>query len=238
MRLRDDTLRDALAAEYALGTLGARARSRMQSLMRYDADLRRRVETWEQQLGPLSAGLPERHPPERVWKSIAARIRADRMRGRVDRDRGVRFWRAAALAMTLLVVVGTIVVANLLGERRPDMMAVLSDEKAEAALLIAWPLEQRERKHVRLRLIAPPKMPPDGALELWLIPADRMDRPISAGMVAMTPEQTLQIKPDAAAALSNAWGFAVSVEPKGGSPTGSPTGPMIFRGPCIKLINT
>jgi anti-sigma-K factor RskA len=29
---------------------------------------------------------------------------------------------------------------------------------------------------------------------------------------------------------------AMSVEPKGGSPTGAPTGPVIFRGQCVKLL--
>lgn len=86
--------------------------------------------------------------------------------------------------------------------------------------------------------MAPPSLPPEGVWELWLIPADRMDRPISAGFVAMTPAQTLAISAAAAAVLVNAWRFAVSVEPKGGSPTGLPTGPVIFRGPCIRLINT
>ena len=238
MRLRNDAIREALAAEYVLGTLSARVRRRFQSLMRYDAELRNRVETWSQKLDPLSSGLTEREPPERVWRSIAARIRADRERAQIDPLRPVRFWRAAALAMSLLVVVGTLVLANLLGERRPDMMAVLSDQKAEAAILMSWPLKQSAKKQVKLRLIAPPSVPPDAAWELWLIPGDRMDRPISAGMLAMAPEQTLEISPDAAAALSNAWGFAVSVEPKGGSPTRAPTGPVIFRGPCIKLINT
>jgi len=28
--------------------------------------------------------------------------------------------------------------------------------------------------------------------------------------------------------------LAVSLEPRGGSPTGAPTGPVLFTGPCVK----
>ena len=34
--------------------------------------------------------------------------------------------------------------------------------------------------------------------------------------------------------LADAPTLAVSLEPKGGSPTGAPTGPVLLSGPCIK----
>ena len=238
MRLTSDEVRQALAAEFVLGTLSARVRRRFQSLMRYDAGLRAAVDDWERKLDPLGAGLAERQPPPRVWTSIAARIRADRVRTRTTASSGLRFWRALALALTVVLAVGMVYLGTALrDERRPDMMAVLNDEKSEAALLVAWPLQQGEQKFVDVRIVAPKLDPPAGSWELWLIPSDRMDRPISAGLVAMTPDQRLQIPAEAAAALAKAWGFAVSIEPKGGSPTGAPTGPVIFRGPCIRLLN-
>lgn len=238
MRLTNDSVRQALAAEFVLGTLSARARRRFQSLMRYDAGLRALVDSWEQRLAPLGAGLTEQQPPARVWISIAARMRAERSRTRRD-FAGIGFWRTLALSLVLVLAVGMVYVGTTLrDDRRPDMMALLTDEKAEAALLVSWELEQGERKFVKVRIVAPKVVPPEGSWELWLIPSDRMDRPVSAGFVAMTPEQTLEISAPAAVALANAWGFAVSVEPKGGSPTGKPTGPVIFRGPCIRMFNT
>ena len=238
MRLTSDRIRQALAAEFVLGTLSARVRSRFQSLMRYDADLRATVDRWEQRLDPLAAGLPEREPPARVWTSIAARISAERSRPRHDFS-STSFWRTLALSMALVLAIGMVYVGTALrDDRRPDMMALLTDAKAEAALLVSWDLQQSERKRVKVRIVAPKVVPPEGSWELWLIPSDRMDQPVSAGFVTMTAEQTLEISAPAAAALANAWGFAVSVEPKGGSPTGKPTGPVIFRGPCIRMFNT
>jgi anti-sigma-K factor RskA len=238
MRLTSGRIRQALAAEFVLGTLSARVRRRFQSLMRYDAELRTAVEQWEQRLAPLASALSERHPPARVWTSIAARIHTERSHTRHD-FAGVGFWRALALSMALVLVIGIAYVGTALrDDRRPDMMALLTDQKAEAALLVSWDLQQGERKFVKLRIVAPKVVPPEGSWELWLIPSDRMDQPISAGFVTMTAEQTLEISAPAAAALANAWGFAVSVEAKGGSPSGRPTGPVIFRGPCIRMFNT
>ncbi len=53
-RYKNPELRDRLAAEYVLGTLTWRARSRFQSLMRYDRDLRQTVADWEARLVPLA----------------------------------------------------------------------------------------------------------------------------------------------------------------------------------------
>jgi anti-sigma-K factor RskA len=238
VRLRDDSVRRALAAEFVLGTMSTRVRNRFRSLMRYDAGLRVLVDEWQQSLDPLSAGLAERQPPARVWTSIAARIRAERSRTGSNPSFGLRFWRSLALALTVVLAVGLVYLGSeLRGERRPDMMAVLNDAKSEAALLVSWPIAQGEQKFVKVRIVAPRFDPPEGSWELWLIPSDRMDRPISAGVIAMTPDQTLEVSAPAGEALAKAWGFAVSVEPKGGSPTGAPTGPVIFRGPCIRLLN-
>lgn len=238
MRLRDDSIREALAAEFVLGTLSARVRKRFQNQMRYDAGLRTLVYEWEQRLTPMASSIPELQPPANAWTSIAARIRAGRERARSNPVRQIRFWRTAAVAMTFVLVIGLgyFGANRMLAEPQPDMMAVLSDNKSEPALLVSWPLRQTQNKHIKVRVIAHPDMPADTSWELWLIPADRMDRPVSAGFVGMAPLQTLPMSGAAADALSNAWGFAVSVEPKGGSPTGAPTGPVIFRGPCVKLI--
>jgi anti-sigma-K factor RskA len=36
--------------------------------------------------------------------------------------------------------------------------------------------------------------------------------------------------------MGGAWGIAMSVEPAGGSKTGAPTGPVIFKGQCVKVL--
>jgi anti-sigma-K factor RskA len=36
-------------------------------------------------------------------------------------------------------------------------------------------------------------------------------------------------------AMNEAWGLAMSVEPAGGSPTGLPTGRIMYKGQSVKL---
>ena len=46
----------------------------------------------------------------------------------------------------------------------------------------------------------------------------------------------MKLKPALTRHMERAWGMAMSVEPMGGSPTGAPTGPVIFKGQCVKLL--
>ena len=71
------------------------------------------------------------------------------------------------------------------------------------------------------------------SLELWALPAGQA--PKSLGLVAAADKVTA-IKLAAAAdrSLGDVPALAVSLEPPGGSPTGAPTGPVLFSGPCVK----
>jgi anti-sigma-K factor RskA len=46
--------------------------------------------------------------------------------------------------------------------------------------------------------------------------------------------QVVRIPDSLAAKLDAAYGLAMSVEPAGGSPTGLPTGPVLYAGECVK----
>ena len=67
-------LRDALAAEYVLGTLAGGARRRFEAWLNQDAALRITVNEWETRLTPMAAAVREVTPPARVWQQIAGRI--------------------------------------------------------------------------------------------------------------------------------------------------------------------
>src|SRR5262247_3410568 len=65
---------DRLAAEYALGTLPARARARLARVARSDARVAAALREWEERLASLAAGVPGVAPPPRVWSGIVARL--------------------------------------------------------------------------------------------------------------------------------------------------------------------
>ena len=63
--------RDARAAEYVLGTLGARESDAMRAEVLRDAELAAGVAAWERRLAPLQALAAEEAPPPGLWARIA-----------------------------------------------------------------------------------------------------------------------------------------------------------------------
>ena len=70
--------------------------------------------------------------------------------------------------------------------------------------------------------------------QVWMV-SDKMPKPKSLGMVNKPGE--MQMMPMQSRSemdlLMNA-SFAVSVEPMGGSPTGAPSGPVMFTGKLVQ----
>ncbi len=99
--------RDALAAEYALGSLDAATRAAVAARLRTDAALRARVAEWEQRLAPLAEDVPAITPPPWLWQRIAAAI-APPIAAAVPFWQRVSTWRwataAAGLAAGLLLI--------------------------------------------------------------------------------------------------------------------------------------
>ncbi len=67
-------------------------------------------------------------------------------------------------------------------------------------------------------------LPSDHSLELWAVPPSGAPR--SLGLISAAGATVLKN----AAAVSGASALAVSLEPSGGSPTGAPTGPILYSG--------
>jgi anti-sigma-K factor RskA len=235
-RYRNPELRDRLAAEYVLGTLTRRARSRFQSLMRYDPDLRQIVADWEARLVPLAYAAPEIAPPAHLWRRLEQRI------GQTKRSprwwESLAFWRtlavtSAAFALILGIAIGV--------APRPEppmsMVAVMSDDRGLPALVVSWPQMERARDpHIRVKILQEhPTMSPTSSWELWVLPGGNA-APLSLGLVSLDPVQVMKLPPAVVDKMTGACGVAMSVEPPGGSPTGAPTGPVIFKGQCVRIL--
>lgn len=117
------------------------------------------------------------------------------------------------------------------------MMAILTDAEARPTMLVSWPMQPGSDGMVELRvriIMDHPTMDPNTAWELWLLPRAEGGAPRSVGLVGIEAEQRLRVDASMLKALLEAQGMALSNEPDGGSPTGTPTGPVIFRGPCVR----
>jgi anti-sigma-K factor RskA len=228
-------LRDKLAAEYVIGTLRGRARARFEALLRYDPDLRRIVSDWEARLTPLSAAASAIAPPARLWQAVARRIAGTKPGGAWP---GLAFWRGLAVTSTAFVLI----LATFIGVApRPEppmaMVAVMNDDKGLPALVVSWPSMTAMRDpYVRIKVVQEhPVMAPGTTWEMWMLPPGK-GVPVSMGLITTDADQTMKLKPALASRMEGAWGVAMSVEPAGGSPTGAPTGPVIFKGQCVKIL--
>jgi anti-sigma-K factor RskA len=233
---RNPELRDRLAAEYVLGTLVGRARARFQSLMRYDPGLRRVVAEWEARLTPLAHAGKEIAPPDSVWRAINRRVRsAERRAGWWE---SLAFWRTFAVTSAAFVVALGVAIGMMPRPEPPiSTVAVMSDNDGKAAMVVAWPpMKAMRDPHIRVKIVQDhPTMAPSTSWELWLLPGGKA-APVSLGQVGLDRLQVVRLPHAVTAKMQGAWGMALSIEPAGGSPTGAPTGPIIFKGECVRIL--
>jgi anti-sigma-K factor RskA len=233
---RNPELRERLAAEYVLGTLAGRARARFQSLMRYDPELRRAVADWETRLTPLAHAGTEIAPPDRLWRAIDRRVK--RVRRRSGWWESLAFWRTFAVTgVAFAAVLGVAIGMAPRPEPPISTVAVMSDSGGRPAMVVAWPpMKAMRDPHIRVKIVQDhPTMAPSTSWELWLLPGAKA-APISLGQVSLDQVQVIKLPQAVTARMAGAWGMALSVEPAGGSPTGAPTGPIIFRGECVRIL--
>jgi anti-sigma-K factor RskA len=114
------------------------------------------------------------------------------------------------------------------------MVAVMSGADASPAMTVSWPMHQKGKPKLRIRVLGHPEMAAGTAWELWVLPGGDQ-KPISLGLVGTEPSQEITIPQKLVPMIDGAWGLAMSVEPSGGSPTGLPTGPVLYKGQCTKL---
>ena len=235
MKYPNDDLREALAAEYALGTLQGRARRRFERSLKEEPALRRLVVAWQERLTPLNEGIAPVQPPARVWRSIEQRIRKTSRRGASIWD-SLGFWRTASFVASAAVVLLAVVLTTATPTSKPHdtMVAVLSDEQSNPAITVSWQADPRGAERLRVRVMGHAEMAPDTAWELWMLPGGDQ-KPISLGLITTHENQTVVLPRPLAVKINQASGLAMSVEPKGGSPTGVPTGPILYKGLCTMM---
>ncbi len=215
--------RDALAAEYVLGTLEAREAAEVSRALDTDPALAEAVARWEARLAPLATLAEPEAPPPDLWPRIAAALdpapdpapRAAPARpGWFDR------WRLGALGATA-VAAGLAAFILLRPAPQPMMMTVLLSEREQPAWLV-----QADREAIRLSALNTRPAPPDRVLELWALPQGAT-APTSLGLIPH--DGRLVVRP---ATITPHPGMLIEItlEPPGGSPIGRPTGPIQFIG--------
>ena len=225
----------ALAAEYALRLPDGEDRLRAERLMSSDPAFAAEVARWRGRLEPLADEVEPAAVPRDLWNRIDQAIggRGDNV---VRLRRQVTTWRAAtaaisalaaSLAVVLLIPRQAIAPAPTT-ELRPTsapMVAMLGDEGRNMKVVATYNPSASE---LVLAVVGDMPADPRHSHELWVIPSD--GKPRSLGTMPASKQMHMELADALAGLLQQGATIAISVEPPGGSPQGSPTGPVVASG--------
>ncbi len=229
-----------LAGEYVLGALDAAEMRIVRLRAAADPALARAITAWEHRLAPLAETVAPVAPPAALWSRIAAATEevgegpaglqapAERLVPparpprplRAPPPRRVWPWQAATVA-ALALAAGFAAVALLPHHEPAEQVAALSPPNAAGPGFVA---EVRRDGSMVLTALAPVPVPAGRDLELWILPKGAT-APRSLGVVTAAGRRIVLPTPPTPGTQ-----LMVSVEPKGGSPTGAPTGPVVYAG--------
>jgi anti-sigma-K factor RskA len=228
MKIHGEVL-EQLAAEYVLGTLRGQARVRFEQYMRDSARVRQEVWFWEAQLGLLLNAVPSAPSlPARQWQRIEQRLWGSL--APAARGGWWRWWAVAATAMTLLLALTLWWTPSPERLPVPTLATILQEQGVQR-----WSVSL-SGDHRQLRVTSLDVMPAgdEADYELWIVPVD--GAPLSLGIILPAQSvQNLQLTAAQSAALASQLLLAVSLEPGGGSPTGVPTGPVLYTGVLVPI---
>jgi anti-sigma-K factor RskA len=224
----------SLAGEYVLGTLDLAEAEAARQRLQTDAAFASEVGFWERRLAPLALLIPAVTPPATLWFRIEdstagagtpaqAAVPAT---PRPANDNRLAFWRIGTFA-GLAVAAGLAAFIALQPPPAPPpqpVLAVLTPYSTPTPVLVAV---AGPNGGITLRPTAAIAVPSDRDLELWALAAGAKV-PAPLGVI---PQAGKTVPPGIAPGTT----LLVSLEPKGGSPTGLPTGPVLYAGKLQKF---
>lgn len=220
------------AGEYVLGTLSPEDKFEVERALPGNAELRTEIQWWERRLAVLGLRLPANAPRPMVWLDIQQRVKSSSVTALPARS--VRAPRAVT-AWTWLATAASVVLAVALWTERSKEPQVVSKTVAVPAQSFVALLEvpgstmkwtvsvtpARNQVVVRASGEAPDSAR-DRDAELWVITDAG---PVSLGVIPKSGEVRRGYQEGVA--FESGKTLAVSLEPKGGSTTGQPTGPVV-----------
>jgi anti-sigma-K factor RskA len=259
MNLDDAQDRSVAAAEYVMGTLAPEELAAFTRRLADDPALAQEVYAWQDRLLGLAARVPAVEPSAALWSRIDAALAATPVAApvaapaaapvaapaaapgaapRARRTDQPSFWNRLAtwrligsLATVASVVLATVLLLRM-GEPAlaPQYLALLQDPQSQVT---GWVVQGTVGRPLQLVPVTPPQEVPAGrVLQFWTKPADAPG-PTSLGLVQ--PGTPLQVPSEQLPGLADQTLFEITLEPEGGSPTGLPTGPILYIGRAVRI---
>lgn len=228
---------EAIAGEYVLGLLSQSDRRKVEARIETDTRFAALVARWEANFSPLNDDYEQVVPPAGAFTAVEKRLfgaaPASSQSGSLDAGlwNSARFWRWAALA-SLVIAIGAVLSTSMpRGTQQSGLVAELSGDGAAVNLLARY---DGESGRLRFTPVAA-RQPEQKSLELWLVEGNAP--PVSLGVLPQTGDGEVFVPPEMRPRLVAGAVLAVSLEPFGGSPTGTATGPVIASGSVRRALD-
>ena len=227
-----------LAAELVVGLLTAEEAARAEQRRTDEPAFAAEVEWWEARLAPLLDRYREVAPPPYIAARIEALLEVPHIAPRPARLQ----WRSLSLGAAVGALAASIAAWLLTPTVVPVPVPPVSAPTAPVRLLIAqlaWtdkatapaPVAVVDPASGALRLSRGVDAPADRVGELWRIPVG--GKPVSLGLLPGAAAPAIRVAQANLPATGST--LAISIEPRGGSPTGQPTGPVVAAGVVERL---
>lgn len=236
MTMSTDDLQQ-LASAYVLGTLSLAERVEVEQRLPREPALRDAVDAWEQRLLPLTTLAPPQEPSSQLWPRISASLftpqTVRQAAGWQAWWNNLAFWRMlAGGGLTAALVLAVTMSLQTQDRTGPGYLVVLVAPQDKAP---GWIVQASSKGNRDLSLIplGSTAVPQQKALQFWTKGKD-WGAPVSLGLVK--PGQTVKLRLDQLPPLQPEQLFEITLEPATGSPTGRPTGPVLYIGRAVKVM--
>ena len=220
-----------LVAEYALGLLKPDEYAALGARLLTDRALQADLRFWRGRLASLDGQFAETPAPAAVWSKLERRLfPATAKAGFWD---SLALWRglSAAAAAIAVIAIGVNIVTP-----RPDANAfaaqLVAALNAEGSNVQVVALYNATTGQVRLTALSGDAVP-DKDYELWAI--EGSNAPKSMGVISISSRNDVKVAPDVLAGFGPGTVLAITLERKGGSPTGAPQGPIVAKGAATQI---
>ncbi|WP_422030112.1 anti-sigma factor [Reyranella sp.] len=237
---RDDQIH---AAEFVLGLLEPEAHAAAERRLSSDPAFAREVAAWQKHFTAFDDTADPVVPADELWRRIEAGMGTAAAAPPVA-PTGLlpRFWnslgalRIAALsgvtAALALAVVTTVTVrhAQEVAARKPVYVAILVDDATRQAGAIVNAFADGR---VEMIPLVDMTVPAGRSLQVWTL-WNREVGPRSVGLLERARATSLDLERLPSTAADQL--FEITLEPSGGSPTGRPTGPILYKGTTARTL--
>jgi len=230
---------DALARDYALGTMTGGARRRFEQLLRHSRAAEMAVLAWQERLATLAAPVLPLTPRDQVWAGLEQRL----FPAVAATPSRLSWWRTLLSGRSVGGVLAGVLLAAVVLREQPgwiglepvqeslpaSYVGLLHDRGGKPTLLAS---SRRHGRALTVKMLQPLAVPSGSVAVLWALPKEG-GAPFAVGAVPANGSATLALPDSAEKLFFGVSRLGVSLEPGPGS--ARPSGEFVLSGDCVKL---